>query len=58
MKTYQVGMDVFQTLYLEIDAESPDEAEEKAMDEFLKMNEGDFDLHGDIFETIELEDEE
>ena len=58
MKTYRVGMDVFQILYFEFDAETPEEAEEKAYEEFAQMNEGDFSLHGDVFETEELEDEE
>ncbi len=58
MKTYRVGMDVCQTLYLEIDAETLEEAEEKAYEEFAQMKQGDFSLYGDIFETEELEDEE
>lgn len=58
MKKYCVGMDVFQTVYIEVDAKSPEEAEQKAIDEFANMNKGDFDLHADTFEIEEVKDEE
>lgn len=58
MKKYSVAMDVFQTVYIEVDAESPEQAQEKAVQELLDMNQGDFNLHFDPFECEETEDEE
>lgn len=57
MKKYCVGMDVFQTVYVEVEAEAPEEAQENAVQKLLHMNQGDFNLHFDPFECEETEDE-
>lgn len=54
MKKYRVGIKVFQTVYIDVAAESLEEAEEKAMDGFL----ANFNLHADTFEVEEVKDEE
>ena len=58
MKIYEVGVDVFETLYIRVAAENEDQAEEFAINEFLKRNQGEFHLQADTFEVQYISEDE